>query len=567
MSVRPLLAAITLTVTAACGPAQAPLQTADAPDLVILNGRVLTMDASGTMAEAVAVRGGAIMQVGTTAAIKALAGPATRVLDAAGGTVAPGFNDSHLHFLEGALGLGDADLSGLSTLAEVQQAIGTFAESHKAPSWVIGRGWVYSPFPGGSPTAAQLDAVVTDRPALMRCYDGLSVWVNSKALALAGITKATPNPVGGEIVRDPRTGEPTGHLKQAAIALIDAVVPKPTHDDERRALRAAVARAHELGITSIQNAGGSLEEMALYEEALRAGDLTLRTRLAAQGRPTTTEADLDRMDEVWKRLGDNPTLTSGIVKLNADGVIEARTAAMITPYSGTSSTGPANYTPEQLDRVVAMFDRRGWQVHIHAIGDRAIRMSLDAIERATAASPAPARGRRHRLEHVEAVSAEDIPRFATLGVVASFQPLHALLGDVNQARPTGPWPDNIGPERASRGWAWKTLQRAGARITFGSDWPVAHLAPGQGIWLAATRVHAEGADDQRLTIPEALAAYTREAAYASFEEQRKGVLAPGMLADLVVLTRDIVAAPPSARDDLTVAATIFDGRIVFQRSR
>ncbi len=165
------------------------------------------------------------------------------------------------------------------------------------------------------------------------------------------------------------------------------------------------------------------------------------------------------------------------------------------------------------------------------------------------------------------MSAEDIPRFAALGVVASFQPLHALLGDVNQARPTGPWPDNIGPERASRGWAWKTLQRAGARITFGSDWPVAHLAPGQGVWLATTRVHAEGADDQRLTIPEALAAYTRDAAYASFEEQRKGVLAPGMLADLVVLTRDIVAAPPAARDDLAVAATIFDGRIVFQRSR
>jgi predicted amidohydrolase YtcJ len=368
-------------------------------------------------------------------------------------------------------------------------------------------------------------------------------------------------------VRDPRTGEPTGHLKQAAIALIDAVVPKPTRDDERRALRAAVARAHELGITSIQNAGGSLEEMALYEEALRAGDLQLRTRLAAQGRPTTTDADLDRMDEVWKRLGDNPTLTSGIVKLNADGVIEARTAAMIAPYTGASSTGPSNYTPEQLDRVVAMFDRRGWQVHIHAIGDRAIRMSLDAIERAAAASPAPARGRRHRIEHVEAVSAEDIPRFAALGVVASFQPLHALLGDVNQARPSGPWPDNIGPERASRGWAWKTLQRAGARITFGSDWPVAHLAPGQGIWFATTRVHAEGADDQRLTIPEALAAYTRDAAYASFEEQRKGALAPGMLADLVVLTRDIVAAPPSARDDLAVAATIFDGRIVFQRSR
>ena len=567
MSTRTLLALVIASLTAACGPAQAPLQTADAPDLVILNGRVLTMDDKGTTGEAVAVRGGAILQVGTTAAIQALAGPATRVLDAAGGTVAPGFNDSHLHFLEGALGLGDADLSGLATLAEVQSAIRTFAETHKAPTWVIGRGWVYRPFPGGSPTAAQLDAVVTDRPALMRCYDGLSVWVNSKALALAGITRATPDPPGGEIVRDPRTGEPTGHLKQAAIALIDAVVPKPTHDDQRRALRAAVARAHELGITSIQNAGGSLEEMALYEEAFRAGDLLVRTRLATQGRPTTTDADLDAMDEAWKRLGDNPTLTTGIVKLNADGVIEARTAAMLTPYAGSASSGPANYTPDELDRVVAMFDRRGWQVEIHAIGDRAIRISLDAIERATKANPAPARGRRHRLEHIEAVSAADIPRFAALGVVASFQPLHALLGDVNVARPAGPWPDNVGAERASRAWAWKTLQQSGARLAFGSDWPVANLAPGQGLWLATTRVQAEGAPDQRFSLTEALAAYTRGAAYASFEEQRKGMLAPGMLADLVVLTRDIVATPPAPATDVQVAPTVFDGRIVFQRPK
>ncbi|MEZ5419088.1 MAG: amidohydrolase [Vicinamibacterales bacterium] len=489
MVVRSLLVLGTLVSIGACGPAQAPLQTADMPDLVILNGRVLTMDDAGTTAEAVAVRGSTILQVGTTAAITALAGPATRVLDAAGGTVAPGFNDAHLHFLEGALGLGDADLSGLATLAEVQGAIRTFAQAHPAPSWVIGRGWLYAPFPGGSPTAAQLDAVVSDRPALMRCYDGLSVWVNSKALALAGITRDTPNPAGGEIVRDGMTGQPTGHLKQAAIALIDAVVPRPTHDDERRALRAAVARAHELGITSIQNAGGSLEEIALYEEARRAGDLALRTRLAVQGRPTTSDAELDRMDEVWRRLGDDPTLTSGIVKLNADGVIEARTAAMLAPYVGTSSSGPANYTPDQLDRVVAMFDRRGWQVEIHAIGDRAIRMSLDAIERASAANPAPARGRRHRLEHVEAVSAADIPRLPP-SASSPFQPMHAALGDVTQARPSGPGPTPSAPSaprgpgagRAcsgpARGWLsaatgrWHRWRRAGQ-----CGWPRPASAP------------------------------------------------------------------------------------------
>lgn len=553
------------TLAGCGGPAGPPADPP--PTLIVVNGRVQTMDDARTVAEAVAVSGSTIARVGSTSDIEALAGLSTVVVDAGGATVAPGFNDSHLHFLEGALGLGDVDLADAATLADVQATIRTFAAAHPDRTWVLGRGWLYTPFPGGSPTRQQLDAAVSDRPAVMRCYDGLSIWANSKALAAAGITRATPNPKGGEIVRDPRTGEPTGHLKQAAMALVDAVIPKPTHDDERAALRAAVARAHEFGITSIQNAGGSLDEMALYDEAKRAGDLKVRARLAAQGRPTTTDADLDQMDAMWKRFGDDPTLTSGIVKLNADGVIEARTAAMIDPYVGSDSRGPSNYTPEELDRVVAMFDRRGWQVEIHAIGDRAIRMSLDAIEKAAAANPAPARGRRHRLEHIEAVSAADIPRFSRLGVIGSFQPMHAHLGDVNKAEPAGPWPDNIGPERASRGWAWKTLLQQGARLTFGSDWPVASMNPAHGFWVASTRVHAKGAEDQRLSVLETLAGYTRGGAYASFEEARQGQIAPGMLADLVVLTRDIVSAPPASRDDLTVAVTIFDGAVVYRRQK
>ena len=215
--------------------------------------------------------------------------------------------------------------------------------------------------------------------------------------------------------------------------------------------------------------------------------------------------------------------------------------------------------------MVAMFDRRGWQVEIHAIGDRAIRMSLDALEAAAKVNPAPARGRRHRLEHIEAVSAADIARFGQLGVIASQQPMHVALGDANQAVPAGPWPDAIGPERASRAWAWKSIVNGGGRVTFGSDWPVAPLEAGQGIWLASTRVKADKAEDQRLSIDDTLAGYTRWAAYASFDEARKGTLEPGKLADIVVLASDITASPIPSKSDVVVVTTIFDGKVVFEK--
>jgi predicted amidohydrolase YtcJ len=212
-----------------------------------------------------------------------------------------------------------------------------------------------------------------------------------------------------------------------------------------------------------------------------------------------------------------------------------------------------------------MFDRRGWQIQIHAIGDRAIRMALDAFEAASKANPAPPRGRRHRLEHIESIAAEDVARFGALGVIASQQPIHVALGDSNQAVPKGPWPDPLGPERAARGWMWKSIRDAGGRLAFGSDWPVASLDPAQGLWLASTRVKVQNAPDQRLSIHEALDGYTRWAAYASFDEHRKGTLQPGMLADIVVLTSDIAAAPLASATAVSVATTIVDGQVVYER--
>jgi predicted amidohydrolase YtcJ len=273
------------------------------------------------------------------------------------------------------------------------------------------------------------------------------------------------------------------------------------------------------------------------------------------------------MDAAWKRLGEDATLKTGAVKIFADGVIESRTAAMLAPYANTGSAGAPNLSPEALTNLVTMIDKRGWQILIHAIGDRAIRMSLDAFEHAASVNPPPARGRRHRLEHIETIDAADIPRFGRLGVIASQQPMHVQLGDMNSTHPSGPWPDNLGPDRASRAWAWKSIHDAGGRITFGSDWPVASLEPGQGIWLAATRTGPPNAAAQRLQMNAVLSAYTRGPAYASFEEQRKGLLAPGMLADIVVLATDALAQPPAKASDIVVETTIFDGKVVYQRTR
>src|SRR3954467_3076528 len=300
-----------LALTAgACAKAPAP---GPAADLVIVNGRVFTADERSTTAEAVAMAGNKLLLVGSSDAVSALRGPQTRVVDAHGGTVAPGFNDSHVHFISGGMTLGHVDLAGLITLAQVQDKIRAFAAADAGAAWVEGRGWLYSPFPGGTPTRQQLDAAVPDRPAVMTCYDGHSVWVNSKALALAGITKDTPSPTNGLVVKDPATGEPTGHLKESATALIHKVMPKPTDADRRAALQKAVAHAHQFGVTSVQNAGTSFDDVALYQQALRAGERQARADLARSPSSSPTETELDRVEETRKARGNARTLTTGAV--------------------------------------------------------------------------------------------------------------------------------------------------------------------------------------------------------------------------------------------------------------
>jgi len=557
-------ASCALALAAACTQPPAP----QSADLVVVNG-VVYPGAAAPTAQAVAVRGKEVIRVGTSDEVRALAGPQTTVVDAKGGTVMPGFNDSHVHFLSGGEALDQVDLFGAGNVREAQQAIVSFAQKQPDRPWVMGRGWLYGSFPGGLPSKAQLDEIVRDRPAYMECYDGHTAWVNSAALKMAGITRDTPDPVNGQIVRDPKTGEPTGVLKESAQALVRKVMPTLTRDDKLRTIRRAIAEAQRLGVTSVQNAGMSPDEYALYDELEKSGELGVRMYVALSAPPGFTEEQAKGYDEVLRAHPGTTRLKTGAVKMYADGVIESHTAAMLEPYANRPASGTPNYTVDDMNRIVAMMDARGWQVWIHAIGDRGIRMALDAFEAAAKANPAPARGRRHRLEHIEDVSAPDIPRFGALGVIASMQPYHASpIPNVLNV-----WAVNVGPERAARAWAWKSIADAGGRLAFGTDWPVVGLDPRPGMHTALTR-RTMGGDppdgfnpQQRLPLATVVDGWTSGAAYASFEETRKGTLAPGMLADIAVLSTDVFTLSPERVKDFEVAATILDGKVVYTKGK
>jgi predicted amidohydrolase YtcJ len=564
------LVALIVATTIIAGLLVGAQRDTDGPvDLIVVNGRVYTGNDDAPVAEAVAVQGNKILQVGTTREIQRLRRPQTLVIDADGGSVLPGFNDAHAHLLSGGLSLDQVNLLDARTLADVERTVRRWAAANPDREWVRGRGWLYEPFPGGLPTRQLLDQLVPDRPAYLTSYDGHTGWANSRALRLAHITKQTPPPANGMIVKDSRTGEPTGVLKESAMQLMAPLLPRPTHDEQVAALRAAMTEAHRRGITSVQNAGISADELALYEHLRRERALEIRVYAAITVSPDITSAELDALDTLLEQYSDDPLFKSGAAKIMADGVIETYTAALLAPYTTRPQTrGEPRMSQTTLDTLVADLDRRGWQVMVHAIGDRTIRMALDAFEEAAARNPEPERGRRHRVEHIETVDPSDIPRFAQLGVAASMQPYH---GDPDPGQ-MSVWLANVGPERAARAWASASIARSGGRLAFGSDWPVASMDPLLGLHVAVNRTSLDGKPDggwtpsERLSLFQAVNAYTRDAAWASFDEHRKGVIERDMLADLVVLSKDIFALPPARLTDAVVAVTIFDGRVVYQRS-
>ncbi len=536
-------------------------------DIIVHNAKVYTAGANGSMAEAVAIRGNQILRVGSERDVMRLRKPQTTMVDAKGAAVLPGFNDSHVHFISGGLSLENVDLAGADTLDEIQARIGSWSASHVDAPWLIGSGWYYEPFASSLPTRQQLDAIVSDRPAQIISADGHTAWVNTKALRLAKITRKTPNPAGGVIVKDAKTGEPTGLLKETAIALVSSHLPKPSRADRAAALRAAINEAQRNGITSVQNTEGSAEEFEIYADARREGDLDVRVYSALSTSGIPTESAIGELSAVAKGYPDDPLFKAGAIKIELDGVVETQTAAMLAPYANSTDSGTPAMDADAFNKLVRLLDAGGWQVMTHAVGDRAVNMALTAYEHAVRSNPLPDRGRRHRIEHADTVDVSDLPRFGALGVIASMQP---YTGNPTPAR-IELWSKNVGAERSSRAWPYHSISAGAGRLAFGSDWPSAPLNPMVGLHTAVTRTAPDGLPEggwysgERIALKGAIDAYTSGAAWASFDEQRKGTLAAGMLADIVVLSEDIFEAPASRLASTRVTMTIFDGRIVYRR--
>jgi len=553
-------------------PGCAPPPPSEPPaDLLVVGGRVCTVDPLRPWAEAVAVRGDRIVKVGSEADLRALKGPNTREYNAAGGLVLPGFNDGHSHFLDGSLGLDQVDLNGATTLAEIQERVRRYAAAYPDEPWVVGFGWLYSTFPNRLPHRKDLDAVEAGRPVFLYSYDGHSAWCNSAALKAAEITARTPQPPPGrgEIVKDRGTGEPTGALKEGAMALIENVLPKPSHEKKLAALEKGMRLANSFGITSIQNCSGGQDEIDLYAELQKDHLLTVRTSTAfpMPEEPSQLTDQMIGRIEAAKQAHHDSFVRAGTVKFFADGVIESNTAAMLAPYANNKATkGAPHYDARSLEEMVKKVDAAGFQIYIHAIGDAAVRMSLDALE--AAAREHPGAPRRHRLEHIETIDAADIPRFGALGVLASMQPYHAYP----ETNLETVWAVNVGPERIERAFAWNSIANAGGRLVFGSDWPVVTMDPIIGLHNAVLRQSIEGEPAQgfvpreRVSLERAIGAYTINGAFSSFEENDKGSITEGKLADLVVVKPDLFKIPPQEIHKAKVTLTIFGGREVYRKA-
>jgi predicted amidohydrolase YtcJ len=523
-------------------------------DRVFVGGHVWTGDKARPAAEALAVRGTKIIAVGSSLEIAHLSGKETESIDLKGKWVFPGFNDSHLHFLVTE----KADLADAAGVAELQRRVVAFAKRHPESPWVLGRGWGYGDFPGGAPDKKYLDAVVSDRPAWMTDRDGHAAWCNSRALEMAEITKRTPDPPNGVIVRDEK-GEPTGLLKEgAAMNLVRQYIPPANDEELYRALKALLDRAASYGLTSVQNASFSFDEMPIFQRVIDENALKLRFYWALLFDKEQKEDDLARYKEIRKRM-ESPVFKFGAAKGMVDGTVSSRTAAMFEPYTGGGASLPF-WTQGDLNAAVARYEREGFQIFLHAVGDKAIHMALDAYE-AAARTNGPG-VRRHRVEHAEIPRPDDIPRFRQLGVVVSSQPLFA---NPDKTTVDG-FAALLGPDRAARADAFNVWDDAGVVQAFGSDWPVTTMEPLRQIYCAVTRQTAEGTPpggwypQHRVSPEAALRHYTSDASYASLEEGIKGTLAAGKLADFVVLSDNILEPPADRLLKTKVLLTVMGGQ-------
>jgi predicted amidohydrolase YtcJ len=535
-------------------------------DIIVVHGRVYTEDPKQPWAQAVAIHRGKIVAVGDDPIIEQMRGMGTKVIDAGGKLVLPGFVDCHIHFIDGSFSLGRVNLEGAKDATDIQKRLREYATEHPGDDWVLGRGWNYAMFgPEALPHKKYLDEIFPDRPVFLEGYDGHTYWANSKALALAGITRETPDPPNGAIVRDPKTGEATGALKESAQDLVAKIIPKPSRAEKLLALRAGMKWANQHGITRVHSAGQDFEALDLFDEMRRRGDLTLRMYIAYfLNPPELRPQDLEAIEHARKKFHDD-WIDAGAVKFMVDGVIESHTAAMLEPYSDDPSVkGKLFWEPSSYKAAVAELDKRGLQLFTHAIGDYGVRTALDAYENAETRNHK--RDHRPRIEHIETIAASDIPRFGKLGVIASMQPLHSYP----DSNTLDVWARNIGPDRASRAWAWKSIAEAGGHLAFGSDWPVVTLNPWEGVQTGVTRQTTEGQPEagfvpaQRLTVAQVVEGYTLAAAFAGRREKTEGSLEVGKLADLIILSQNIFDIDPHKIAFTKVVTTIVGGRIVYQ---
>ncbi|HSK17123.1 MAG TPA: amidohydrolase [Gaiellaceae bacterium] len=512
-------------------------------------------------ADAVAVAGGRIAAVGSAREIAAFTGPGTRVLDLEGRTVVPGFQDAHLHPPSGGLAGLRCDLYGAQSREECLEAVAAYAAANPGLEWIAGGGWSIDSFPGGTPSRADLDAIVRDRPVFLENRDGHGAWVNSLALALAGIRPDTPDPPDGRIERD-SGGEPQGTLHEGAIGLVERLLPATTQAEWEKAILRAQAELHALGITAWQDAAVYRETYPAYLALAERGALTMRMEGNLLWERGLDEAD-QLADLVERRVAEPVgRLRLRGAKIFADGVLENFTGALLDPYVGTDNRGISMHEPDELARIVAALDAHGFQVHLHTIGDRAVREALDAIEAARRANGP--RDARHHLAHVQLVHADDLPRFAELGVAANVSTYWACRSDYVTVL-TEPF---IGPERSARMYPFASLVRAGARLACGSDWTVSTPDPLQQLEVAVTRVSPDTREaepllpEEALDLAAALTAFTAGSAWANGLEADTGTLEPGKLADLAVLDSDVLDPSAGPIGDARVLLTLVEGEAV-----
>ncbi|HEY7964839.1 MAG: amidohydrolase [Steroidobacterales bacterium] len=534
--------------------------------LILVNGRIWTENPRQPEAEAVAIDGNRIVAVGSSAAIRKLAAAGVQIVDLGGRRVVPGFNDAHVHFLDGGDALACVQLRDAASAEEFRRRIGDYARSLPKGAWVRNGLWDHTRWaPAALPTHQLIDAVTPDNPVFVWRLDGHMALANGLAMKLAGLDRNTKDIPGGEIVRD-QDGNPTGVLKDHATSLVEKVMPPLSEQEQDAAMRAAMHEAASHGVTSVHNLWDSTSDtfsavrLREFQKFARRGELTVRIYHA------------NPLPE-WQSLASagvqagfgSPLLRIGNLKSFADGALGSETAWMDAPfadrpgYSGLASADLADSAAYYAS--IKGADRAGLQVSIHAIGDRAIHTILDLFERAEKENGAA--DRRFRIEHVQHLRPADAPRFAALGVIASMQPYHAI--------DDGRWAEKeLGPVRIQSSYAWRTLLDHGAVLAFGSDWPVAPLDPLMGIYAAVTRRTLDGKNPdgwvprERITVAEAVHAYTVGSAFAEYQEQIKGSLEPGKLADLVVLTEDIFHVAPANLDRARAYMTVFDGTVIYR---